>query len=302
MTAPNATPATPYHAVVSRCPRTKRRATIASAADPAPISAASRPAVLNRIRNSNGPTSVSTMPCALNRVSWIRSVALRWSTLERLDVAESFTDTPLLTTRFDEALHYATRHHARQLRKGTPIPYAAHLLAVASLVLEMHGDEDEAIGALLHDVVEDGGGPVALAYIETHFGASVADIVLANSDSVTGEDEKAPWYERKRAYIAAFAHKSPAALRVSLADKLHNARSILTDYRAHGDALWARFGQGQGLATRAYYRSLALAFEAEQPRMGAAAGPYVDELRGTVDAITALAEHHQGPDTRDLLE
>ena len=159
---------------------------------------------------------------------------------------EFFTDTPLLTERFDAALHYAIAHHAQQLRKGTPIPYAAHLLAVASLVLEMHGDEDEAIGGLLHDVVEDGGGPEALAYIEEHFGANVADIVLANSDSVTGEEEKAPWHERKRAYIAAFSHKSPAALRVSLADKLHNARSILTDYRAHGDALWARFGQGKG--------------------------------------------------------
>ena len=217
---------------------------------------------------------------------------------------ESFTDTPLLTERFDAALHYATRHHARQLRKGTPIPYAAHILAVASLVLEMHGDEDEAIGALLHDVVEDGGGSRALAEIEAAFGPAVADIVLANSDRV---DERPggggrDWYHRKRAYLDAFGHKSPAALRVSLADKLHNARSILTDYRTHGDALWARFGQGQGLATRVYYRSLALAFEAEQPRMGPAAGPYVDELRRTVDAITALAEHHQGPDTRDLLE
>ena len=90
-------------------------------------------------------------------------------------VPEFFTDTPLLTERFDAALHYATAHHAQQLRKGTPIPYAAHLLAVASLVLEMRGDEDEAIGALLHDVVEDGGGPEALAYIEQHFGANVAD-------------------------------------------------------------------------------------------------------------------------------
>src|SRR6187431_496390 len=97
---------------------------------------------------------------------------------------ESFTDTPLLTARFDDALHYATAHHAQQLRKGTPIPYAAHLLAAASLVLEMHGDEDEAIGALLHDVVEDGGGSKALEEIRAAFGDEVADIVLANSDSV----------------------------------------------------------------------------------------------------------------------
>jgi GTP pyrophosphokinase len=211
---------------------------------------------------------------------------------------EFFTDTPLLTARFDAALHYATAHHAQQLRKGTPIPYAAHLLAVASLVLEMHGDEDEAIGGLLHDVVEDGGGAAALAYIEERFGAGVAAIVLANSDSVTGEGVKAEWYERKHAYIASFSKKTPAALRVSLADKLHNARSILTDYRAHGDALWARFNQGQGLATRVYYRELAAAFEREGQRLGPHAAPAIAELRLVVDAITALAEERQGPDTR----
>src|ERR671920_524674 len=130
---------------------------------------------------------------------------------------ESFTDTPLLTGRFDAALHYATRHHSRQLRKGTPIPYAAHLLAAASLVLEMRGDEDEAIGALLHDVVEDGGGSEALATIEREFGAAVARIVLDNSDSVDEGEEKRPWYERKSAYIDAFPRKEPPSLRVCLA-------------------------------------------------------------------------------------
>jgi (p)ppGpp synthase/HD superfamily hydrolase len=216
-------------------------------------------------------------------------------------MAESFTDTPLLTERFDAALHYATRHHARQLRKGTPIPYAAHLLACASLVLEMHGDEDEAIGALLHDVVEDGGGTRALEEISEAFGSTVAEIVLANSDSVPVEGEPRPrWYERKQAYIDAFPHKSPAALRVSLADKVHNARSILLDYRTDGDALWSRFGQGQGIATRVYYRELAAAFERERGRVGVAAEPFVDELRRVVDAITAMAEELQGPDSRAL--
>ena len=218
-------------------------------------------------------------------------------------MTESFTDTPLLTTRFDAALHYATRHHARQLRKGTPVPYAAHILAVASLVLEMHGDEDEAIGGLLHDVVEDGGGSAALAEIEEAFGPKVAGIVLDNSDSIDDGQRKegaGAWYARKRAYIDAFPQKSPASLRVCLADKLHNARSILLDYRTHADALWARFGQGQGLATRVYYRELAAAFERERDRIGAAAEPYVDELRRVVDAITALAVESQGPDTHEL--
>jgi (p)ppGpp synthase/HD superfamily hydrolase len=220
-------------------------------------------------------------------------------------VPESFTDTPLLTSRFDAALHYATRHHARQLRKGTPVPYAAHLLAAASLVLEMQGDEDEAIGALLHDVVEDGGGRPALAEIEAAFGPAVAEIVLANSDAVDEADRgsgRQAWYARKRAYLDGFPDKSPAALRVSLADKLHNARSILLDYRTHGDDLWTRFGQGQGLATRVYYRELAAAFERERARLGPAAQPLIDELRRTVDAITAMAETHQGPDTRTLFD
>jgi (p)ppGpp synthase/HD superfamily hydrolase len=220
-------------------------------------------------------------------------------------MAESFTDSPLLSERFDAALRYATRHHARQLRKGTPIPYTAHLLAAASLVLEMHGDEDEAIGALLHDVVEDGGGRAALTEIEAAFGATVAGIVTANSDTLDPKDDDnggAGWYARKRAYVDAFPAKSPAALRVSLADKVHNARSILLDYRTVGDELWARFGQGRGLATRVYYRELARAFEAERDRLGPVAQPYVDELRRTVDAITALAERLQGPDSRVLFD
>lgn len=211
-------------------------------------------------------------------------------------VAESYTDAPLLTPRFDAALQYALAHHTRQLRKGTRVPYAAHLLACASLVLEMEGDEDEAIGALLHDVVEDGGGRAALERIEAAFGPAVAGLVLDNSDAVDAADRDRPWYERKRAYVDAFGAKSPAALRVCLADKLHNARSILVDYRTHGDALWARFGQRRGMATRVYYRELAAAFEREAPRMGPAAAPYVAELRRTVDAITALAEELQGPD------
>jgi (p)ppGpp synthase/HD superfamily hydrolase len=215
-------------------------------------------------------------------------------------MAEAYTDTPLLTERFDRSLHYATRHHARQLRKGTPVPYTAHLLAVASLVLEMHGDEDEAIGGLLHDVVEDGGGSRALREITDEFGPAVAGIVLANSDSVDEGQAKSDWTTRKKDYIAAMAHKSPPALRVSLADKLHNARSILIDYRTHGDRVWARFKQGQGIATRIYYRELAVAFERERGRMGEHAGPAIDELRRTVDGITALAETHQGPDSRAL--
>jgi (p)ppGpp synthase/HD superfamily hydrolase len=201
---------------------------------------------------------------------------------------EAFTDEPLLTKRFDEAVLLASEHHRRQLRKGTAVPYMAHLLAVASLVLEMGGSEDEAIGALLHDVVEDGGGPAALQRITERFGADVARIVAANSD--TDEEPKPPWRARKEAYIAAIAVKQPDELRVSLADKLHNARSILLDFRTHGEAVWSRFKAGEGASVRWYYRGLVDAFDARRTDLGPLAAPTLDELGRTVRELDLISE------------
>lgn len=200
-------------------------------------------------------------------------------------MTEQFTDSPLLTERFDEALVYASTHHRRQLRKGSGVPYSAHLLAVAAIALEMGCDEDEAIGALLHDVVEDGGGPAALQEIRERFGDPVAEIVQANSDSDT--QPRPPWRQRKEDYIAQVAHKSAPALRVSLADKLHNARSILLDYRVVGEELWTRFKTGEGDSVRWYYRSLAIAFEERVADMGPGARAALDELWRTLDALDA---------------
>jgi len=198
-------------------------------------------------------------------------------------MAEKFTDEPLLTERFDRALHLATDHHRRQLRKGTDVPYAAHLLAVASLVLEMGGDEDEAIGGLLHDAVEDGGGPPMLDRIREEYGSAVADVVAANSDSdVT---PKPPWRARKEGYIAGIAHKSPAAVRVSLADKLHNARSIVSDLERHGDEVWSRFSADRE-AVCWYYGALADAFGERVDELGPSAGVALGELRRLVDAMS----------------
>ena len=174
--------------------------------------------------------------------------------------------SPPLTERFDRALLLATDHHRRQLRKGTTIPYVSHLLGVTSLVLEMGGDETEAIGALLHDAVEDGGGPPMLERIRDEFGDDVARIVLANSDS--DSEPKPPWRQRKTEYLAAIAHKQPDELRVSLADKLHNARAILLDYRTVGEELWYRFRRGAGDAIRWYYRELYEAFDARRDALG----------------------------------
>jgi GTP pyrophosphokinase len=201
---------------------------------------------------------------------------------------ETVANMRITTERFDQALLYASAHHRRQLRKGTAIPYVSHVLAVASIVLEMGGDEDEAIGALLHDVVEDGGGPAAAAEIRQRFGAAVADIVLANSDRTDDGPSKPPWRERKVAYIDGIATKSPAALRVSLADKLHNARAILQDLRTHGPELWSRFNAGDGPSVRWYYRALTEAFEARADALGPEAAPALRELRSTVDELDRL--------------
>ena len=191
-----------------------------------------------------------------------------------------------LTDRYQDALRYALTHHAEHRRKGTEIPYAAHLLSVSALTLEMGSGEDEAIAGLLHDVVEDGGGRAALEDIRERFGEDVARIVDACSDS--WEEPKPEWLTRKVAYIAALAHKAPDELRVSLADKLHNARAILLDYRAHGEPLFDRFKAGEGDSVVWYYRSLAQGFRAREADLGEGATPLLDELERVLDTLEAL--------------
>src|SRR5438270_1390084 len=135
----------------------------------------------------------------------------------------------VLTDRFDRALLYATHVHGGQVRKGTTTPYVAHLLAVSATVLEYGGDEDLAIAALLHDSVEDQGGKARLEDIRNRFGNRVAHVVAACSDSLADTakgERKAHWRERKKAYIAHLREADKDILRVSLADKVHNARAI----------------------------------------------------------------------------
>lgn len=164
---------------------------------------------------------------------------------------------PRLGPRFEEALQWAAQLHARQRRKGTEIPYISHLLSVAGLVLEHGGDEDEAIAALLHDAVEDQGGLPTREEIRRRFGDRVMTIVDGCTDAVTTPTP--PWRERKESYIAAIRSAAPEVLRVSTADKLHNARSILTDYRRNGEVVWGRFEGGKE-GTLWYYRALVEAF------------------------------------------
>ncbi len=188
---------------------------------------------------------------------------------------------PALTGRFEEAFVYAHRLHAAQRRKGTQIPYISHLMAVAALVLEAGGDEDLAIAALLHDAVEDQGGLPRLEEIRGKFGARVAGTVEGLSDSFSLP--KPPWRERKEAYLAHLRGAPADTLLVSLADKVHNARTILADLQQEGEAVWGRFTGGKE-GSLWYYRSLAAFFE------GAAPGGLAGELSRVVSAIERIAE------------
>jgi (p)ppGpp synthase/HD superfamily hydrolase len=158
-----------------------------------------------------------------------------------------------LTARFEEALVLAVRLHAGQTRKGTDTPYISHLLAVAGIVLEHGASEDEAIAALLHDAAEDQGGRATLEKIRDRFGETVAEIVAGCTDSWT--IPRPPWRMRKKAYVAHLRGASASVRLVSAADKLHNARTILADYRALGESLWSRFNGGRK-GTLWYYRTL----------------------------------------------
>jgi (p)ppGpp synthase/HD superfamily hydrolase len=187
-----------------------------------------------------------------------------------------------LTEHFDRAVRYANRIHADQTRKGTDVPYMTHLLGVASLVLENGAQsEEEVIGALLHDAAEDQGGRPRLEDIREQFGEQVAHIVDACTDSY--ESPKPPWRERKEAYVTHVRERvepggDEPALRVSLADKLHNARAILADVRESGDAVFERFN-GKKDGTIWYYAALVDAFRGFPNRMVGELEREVTELR-----------------------
>ncbi len=197
------------------------------------------------------------------------------------------TNSPLLTDRYSAAIERARMLHADDLRKGTAIPYLSHLLSVSALVLEHGGTEDQAIAALLHDAAEDHGGQAMLDELRVEFGDVVADIVAACSDSLVEDPTiKAPWWDRKRTYLAHVAQMPQAAVLVSAADKLHNARAILADYRRHGEALWDRFNPAAGWAgVWWYYSALARELGERLQPLGPEAQALADELRRTVAAL-----------------
>jgi GTP pyrophosphokinase len=183
---------------------------------------------------------------------------------------------PTLTSRFDEAFRYAHEVHGEHVRKGNQTPYLGHLMGVSSIVLDDGGSEDEAIAALLHDAAEDHGGRTRLEDIRARFGDAVAKIVEDCTDS--WDTPKRPWVERKREYVKHAHTLAGSSLRVSAADKVHNAYAILRDLRNTGERVWERFNANADDVV-AYYQSLVRAYRE------AGGGRLVDELDRIVRAI-----------------
>ena len=189
-----------------------------------------------------------------------------------------------LGSRFEKALAYAAQLHAGQVRKGAGTPYIAHLLSVTALVLEDGGTEDEAIAALLHDAIEDQGGDDTRREIRDRFGPRVVQIVDGCTDAETLPEP--PWRERKEHFLASLCDAPPEVLRVVVADKLHNARSLTRDYRQQGETLWSRF-RGSQEGTLWYHRTAA------EILVKRGVGRLAEELQRVVEELEALVNAEQ---------
>ena len=203
----------------------------------------------------------------------------------------TLTETPQLSSRFEAALVYATQLHANQVRKGSGIPYVSHLLSVAALVLEDGGDEDEAIAALLHDAVEDQGGAETREHIRQLFGERVVSIIDGCTESETLP--KPPWKERKLNYLERMRLAPLEVRRVSIADKLHNARSIVADWEREGERVWQKFNGGRE-GTLWFYRSF---IEVQQQK-----GPHfsLQELARLISRLEGNSLLDQSPNSSSV--
>ncbi len=199
-----------------------------------------------------------------------------------------------LSTRYDDALAYASVHHRKQLRKGSQVPYLTHLMSVSALVLEHGGSEDQAIAGLLHDAVEDapaGTGGAVLADIRSRFGDDVAEIVRACSDGLDADGNRSgTWAERKRPYVAGLSDKPLDALLVTAADKTHNGLCIAADVRRYGRGFWSTFNASRDELLW-YYTSVERAVAERLP-----GSSITDALHRAVDELVMAADVERNPD------
>ena len=189
----------------------------------------------------------------------------------------------MMSERFVGAVEFANELHGDQFRKGTTVPYISHLLVVSGIVLQHGGGEDEAIAAFLHDTVEDCGGKPVLERIRQHFGEKIADLVDGCSE--TDIQPKPPWFERKKGYIESIRSASPSVRLISCADKIHNASSIISEYRQVGEKVWDRF-KANKTETLWFYSCLIAAMQASGENR-----PILNELILVVNELKELVEN-----------
>lgn len=194
------------------------------------------------------------------------------------------TNEATLSPRMYEALELAFKLHGHDARKSSQVPYLAHLLHVCALVIQDGGDEDEAVAALLHDALEDKPEKINEKKILRRFGDRVLQIVKICTDTPPGfkGGPKPPWRDRKDAYLKHVSTEPPALLRVTIADKIDNARAILADHRRFGDELWNRFNAGKE-EVQWYYDASVKAYH-----KAGATGPLIKELKTLVGKINRL--------------
>ena len=217
----------------------------------------------------------------------------------------------MLSARYKDAMLFAARLHENQTRKGTEVAYLTHLMSVSALVMENGGDEDDGIAALLHDALEDQSEGYESEYlveplkgrqalkrdIELRFGPRVLAVVVGCTDDEGYEkppkNERgsvADWRQRKVAYIEHLeCTANTSLLRVSCADKLHNARTILLDLHELGEVLWSRFRSGNRENTLWYYQSLASSFRAKANAIGDRG---LMRLSAELDRTIGMIERH----------
>jgi (p)ppGpp synthase/HD superfamily hydrolase len=187
-----------------------------------------------------------------------------------------------VTPRLHKALALAFKLNGHDARKKSTVPYLAHLLAVCALVQHDGGSEDEAIASLLHDTLEDKPEEINREEIRQYFGEYVLKIIEVSTD--TPKDyaggQKPPWKERKEAYLEHIRQTDPSLLRITIADKIDNARAILADLQRLGDQVWEKFNAGKEDQLW-YYRSCVDAYD-----LSGYSGPMLEELRSLVDKLT----------------
>jgi (p)ppGpp synthase/HD superfamily hydrolase len=188
----------------------------------------------------------------------------------------------MMSERFVDAVEFANELHGDQIRKGTKVPYISHLLIVSGIVLQHGGGEDEAIAALLHDTVEDCGGKPVMVRIRECFGDKIAGLVDGCSE--TDIQPKPPWLERKEGYIESIRSADPSVRLISCADKIHNASSIISEYRKVGEQVWDRF-KANKTETLWFYTSIINAMRASGENR-----PILDELVIVVEELKKLVE------------